>query len=84
MGIIYRYHCNVVDMRVAQRIKKETEDGLFISSVACCSDLWALIFDAVTGFTFQVYKLYLFFFIRSLITRISYFFSLIIGFCKHS
>ncbi|TMW91196.1 hypothetical protein EJD97_014649 [Solanum chilense] len=44
-------------MRVAQHIEKENEDGLFISSVACCSHLWALNMDVETGLIFQVYKL---------------------------
>uniref|UniRef100_K4AU72 DUF7477 domain-containing protein n=1 Tax=Solanum lycopersicum TaxID=4081 RepID=K4AU72_SOLLC len=44
-------------MRVAQHIEKRNEDVLFISSVAFCLDLWALILVAGTGFTSQVYKL---------------------------
>ncbi|CAL9234085.1 unnamed protein product [Arabidopsis halleri] len=52
-----RYHYNVTDTRLAQHIEKGTEDGLFISSVASCADLWALIMDAGTGFTDQVYQL---------------------------
>lgn len=44
-------------MRLSQHIEKGYEDGLFISSVACCSNLWALIMDAGTGFTAQVYEL---------------------------
>nr|XP_004251171.2 casein kinase 1-like protein HD16 [Solanum lycopersicum] len=52
-----RYHYNVADERLAQHIDKGNEDGLFISSVACCSTLWALIMDAGTGFSDQVYKL---------------------------
>lgn len=52
-----RYHYNVADDRLAQHIDKGNEDGLFISSVACCSSLWALIMDAGTGFSDQVYKL---------------------------
>lgn len=44
-------------MRLAQHIEKGNEDGLFISSVASCSNLWALIMDAGTGFTAQVYEL---------------------------
>ena len=68
MGIIYGYHCNVVDMRVAQRIKKETEDGLFISSVACCSDLWTLIMDAGLGSLPKFISCQLFFYTSSFIT----------------
>lgn len=52
-----RYHYNVADMRLSQHIDKGYEDGLFISSVACSSNLWALIMDAGTGFSDQVYVL---------------------------
>ncbi|XP_068313231.1 casein kinase 1-like protein HD16 [Pyrus communis] len=52
-----RYHYNVADVRLPQHIEKGNEDGLFISSVASCSNLWALIMDAGTGFSAQVYEL---------------------------
>ncbi|KAK6129677.1 hypothetical protein DH2020_036543 [Rehmannia glutinosa] len=52
-----RYHYNVADVRLAQHIDKGNEDGLFISCVASCSNLWALIMDAGTGFSAQVYEL---------------------------
>ncbi|GMH12417.1 hypothetical protein Nepgr_014258 [Nepenthes gracilis] len=52
-----RYHYNVADVRLPQHIAKGNEDGLFISSVASCSNLWALIMDSGTGFTAQVYEL---------------------------
>lgn len=52
-----RYHYNVADVRLGQHIQKGNEDGLFISSVASCQNLWALIMDAGTGFTAQVYEL---------------------------
>ncbi|XP_022997655.1 casein kinase 1-like protein HD16 [Cucurbita maxima] len=52
-----RYHYNVADMRLSQHIEKGNEDGLFISCVASCSNLWGLIMDAGTGFTAQVYEL---------------------------
>ncbi|XP_058074199.1 casein kinase 1-like protein HD16 isoform X2 [Magnolia sinica] len=52
-----RYHYNVADGRLAQHIEKGNADGLFISSVASCTNLWALIMDAGTGFTNQVYEL---------------------------
>lgn len=52
-----RYHYNVADARLSQHIDKGNEDGLFISSVASCQNLWALIMDAGTGFTAQVYQL---------------------------
>nr|CAB3475874.1 unnamed protein product [Digitaria exilis] len=48
-----RYHYNVADNRLLQHIQKGNEDGLFISSVASSSNLWALIMDAGTGFTSQ-------------------------------
>ena len=49
-----RYHYNVANNRVQQHVEKGNDDGLYISSVACCQDLWALIMDAGTGFTQQV------------------------------
>ncbi|CAD5194173.1 unnamed protein product [Musa acuminata subsp. malaccensis] len=52
-----RYHYNVADARIAQHIQKGNEDGLFVNSVASCTNLWALIMDAGTGFTTQVYEL---------------------------
>ncbi|KAM7490475.1 hypothetical protein LguiA_033396 [Lonicera macranthoides] len=52
-----RYHYNVADGRLSQHIEKGNEDGLYISSVASCSNLWALIMDAGTGFSSQVHQL---------------------------
>nr|GLL17789.1 casein kinase 1-like protein HD16 [Ipomoea trifida] len=52
-----RYHYNVADVRLSQHIDKGNEDGLYISSVASSTNLWALIMDAGTGFTHQVYEL---------------------------
>ncbi|KAH7857736.1 hypothetical protein Vadar_016007 [Vaccinium darrowii] len=52
-----RYHYNVADARLAQHIEKGNEDGLHISCVASSQNLWALIMDAGTGFTTQVYEL---------------------------
>lgn len=52
-----RYHYNVADSRLTQHVEKGNEDGLYISSVASCTNLWALIMDAGTGFTAQVYEL---------------------------
>ncbi|GJP76036.1 hypothetical protein CLOP_g16228 [Closterium sp. NIES-67] len=52
-----RYHYNVADARLAQHVEKGNEDGLHISSVASCQNLWALIMDAGTNFTAQVYDL---------------------------
>lgn len=48
------YHYNVANTRVEQHVEKGNDDGLYISSVACCQELWALIMDAGTGFTAQV------------------------------
>lgn len=52
-----RYHYNVANTRVEQHVEKGNDDGLYISSVACCQELWALIMDAGTGFTAQTYSL---------------------------
>eukprot|EP00775_Hariotina_reticulata_P012187 gene12187-12324_t len=52
-----RYHYNVANTRVDQHVEKGNDDGLYISSVACCQELWALIMDAGTGFTAQTYCL---------------------------
>ncbi|RYQ93233.1 hypothetical protein Ahy_B09g099504 isoform D [Arachis hypogaea] len=56
-----RYHYNVADARLAQHVERGIADGLLISCVSSCSNLWALIMDAGTGFTNQVYKLSPFF-----------------------
>ena len=50
-----RYHYNVANTRVDQHVEKGNDDGLYISSVACCHELWALIMDAGTGFSAQVH-----------------------------
>ncbi|KAF9597255.1 hypothetical protein IFM89_016396 [Coptis chinensis] len=52
-----RYHYNVADGRLSPHVEKGNEDGLLISCVASCTNLWALIMDAGTGFTSQVYEL---------------------------
>ncbi|KAK3030194.1 hypothetical protein RJ639_038704 [Escallonia herrerae] len=52
-----RYHYNVAEARLSQHIEKGNEDGLLISCVASSSNLWALIMDAGTGFSSQVYEL---------------------------
>lgn len=60
-------------------MEKAKEDGLYISSVASSSNLWAVVMDAGTGFTAQVYEISPFFlhkvgvsellaFLRSMIT----------------
>nr|GEW12257.1 casein kinase 1-like protein HD16 [Tanacetum cinerariifolium] len=50
------YHYNVADARLRQHVDKGNEDGLYISCVASASNLWALIMDAGTGFSAQVYE----------------------------
>lgn len=57
MYLVFRYHYNVTDTRLAEHVEKGTEDGLYISCVASCSDFWAIIMDAGTNFTSQVYEL---------------------------
>ncbi|KAF9613765.1 hypothetical protein IFM89_011489 [Coptis chinensis] len=52
-----RYHYNVTDARLLQHIEKGIIDGLFISCVASSTSLWALIMDAGTGYSSQVYEL---------------------------
>ncbi|XP_020105669.1 casein kinase 1-like protein HD16 isoform X1 [Ananas comosus] len=52
-----RYHYNVADSRLVQHIEKGNEDGLYISCISSCSNLWALIMDAGTGFNSQAYEL---------------------------
>lgn len=47
----------MANTRVDQHVEKGNDDGLYISSVACCQELWALIMDAGTGFTAQTYSL---------------------------
>ncbi|CAN1120160.1 Casein kinase 1-like protein HD16 [Linum perenne] len=52
-----RYHYNVVDSRLGQHVDKGREDGLFISCIASSANLWAVVMDAGTGFSTQVYEL---------------------------
>ncbi|KAA8523103.1 hypothetical protein F0562_009526 [Nyssa sinensis] len=52
-----RYHYNVMDSRLHQHVEKGKEDGLYVSCVASSENLWAVIMDAGTGFTSQVYEL---------------------------
>ncbi|KAL0858121.1 hypothetical protein Bca101_063275 [Brassica carinata] len=52
-----RYHYNVGETRVQKHVEKGNEDDLFISCVASAANLWALIMDAGTGFSSQVYEL---------------------------
>ncbi|KAI3436643.1 hypothetical protein D9Q98_006059 [Chlorella vulgaris] len=51
-----RYHYNVSNHRLDVHVSKGFDDGLYISSVCACGDLWAIIMDAGTGFTQQVYR----------------------------
>ncbi|KAB5512161.1 hypothetical protein DKX38_029189 [Salix brachista] len=55
--LLLLYHYNVADARLRQHVDKGNEDGLYISCVASSANLWALIMDAGTGFTSQVYEL---------------------------
>ncbi|OVA00852.1 Protein kinase domain [Macleaya cordata] len=52
-----RYHFNVSDSRLLHHLEKGRDDGLYISCVASAANLWALIMDAGTGFSAQVYEL---------------------------
>ncbi|EOY30830.1 Kinase family protein isoform 7, partial [Theobroma cacao] len=52
-----RYHYNVMDSRLYQHVEKGREDGLYISCVASSLNLWAIVMDAGTGFTAQVFEL---------------------------
>ena len=49
-----RYHYNVSNHRLDVHVSKGFDDGLYISSVCACGDLWAIIMDAGTGFSQQV------------------------------
>ncbi|KAL4442959.1 hypothetical protein ABPG77_008450 [Micractinium sp. CCAP 211/92] len=51
-----RYHYNVSNHRLDVHVSKGFDDGLYISSVCACGDLWAIIMDAGTGFSQQVYR----------------------------
>ena len=52
--LVRRYHYNVSNHRLDVHVSKGFDDGLYISSVCACGDLWAIIMDAGTGFTQQV------------------------------
>lgn len=47
----------MADARLPQHVERGIADGLLISCVSSCSDLWALIMDAGTFYAAQVYKL---------------------------
>ena len=57
MACFLRYHYNVADARLGQHIEKGNEVGLFVSSVASYQNLWAIIMDAGTNYSAQVYEL---------------------------
>ena len=43
-----RYHYNVANDRLNHHVERRNADGLLISSVASCSNLWVLIKDSGT------------------------------------
>nr|PNR33689.1 hypothetical protein PHYPA_023505 [Physcomitrium patens] len=51
------YHYDVVDSLLMEHVEKGNEDGLYISNVASCTNLWTLVMDARTEFTAQVHEL---------------------------
>lgn len=46
-----------METRLHQHVEKGREDGLYISCVASSANLWAVIMDAGTGFSSQVFEL---------------------------
>ena len=46
-----------MDSRLQQHVDKGRDDGLYISSVASSLSMWALVMDAGTGFSAQVFEL---------------------------
>lgn len=46
-----------MDARLQQHVDKGREDGLYISCVASSGNMWAIVMDAGTGFSSQVYEL---------------------------
>ena len=53
-----RYHYNVSTQRLLVHVQKGWEDGLFVTCVASCDDLWAIVMDAGTEYTQQIYKVW--------------------------
>ena len=51
-----RYHYNVSNQRLDVHVSKGFADSLCITSVCACGDLWAIIMDAGTTYSQQVYK----------------------------
>ncbi|XP_076900049.1 casein kinase 1-like protein HD16 isoform X2 [Bidens hawaiensis] len=56
-----RYHYDVADSRLSQHVENGKKDGFYISCVASALNWWALVMDAGTGFSSQVYNLSPFF-----------------------
>ncbi|XP_076899817.1 casein kinase 1-like protein HD16 isoform X2 [Bidens hawaiensis] len=56
-----RYHYDVADSRLSQHVENGKKDGFYISCVASALNRWALVMDAGTGFSSQVYNLSPFF-----------------------
>ncbi|XP_078431282.1 casein kinase 1-like protein HD16 [Wolffia australiana] len=52
-----RYHYSVDGDQLPHQVSRGLRDGLFISCVSSCDNLWALVMDAGAGFTSQVYEL---------------------------
>jgi serine/threonine protein kinase len=50
-----RYHYNVSSARLALHLAKGYDDGLRVSCACACADLWAVVMDAGTGYSAQVY-----------------------------
>ncbi|GAX84656.1 hypothetical protein CEUSTIGMA_g12077.t1 [Chlamydomonas eustigma] len=53
-----RYHYNVSTSRLLVHVQKGWEDGLFVTCVASCDDLWAIVMDAGTEYSQQIYKVH--------------------------
>jgi serine/threonine protein kinase len=52
-----RYHCRVKNNHIVQHIEKGKENGLYISSISCFQELWAIVLDARVSLTAQKYLL---------------------------
>jgi hypothetical protein len=50
-----RYHYNVSSARLSLHLAKGYDDGLRVSCACACADLWAVVMDAGTGYSAQVY-----------------------------
>ena len=44
--------------RLLVHVQKGWEDGLFVTCVASCDDLWAIVMDAGTEYSQQIYKVH--------------------------